>query len=841
MTDTAAFAAMVRELMQRARELRPDGGLTAAEISKETGTSLAVEEVSRQLKRLARDGEITRGEGGRWYAPLLADEVEGRLSVRSGSFLVEVNGTQVEILPDHLGEAIAGDQVSVQITFDNGRGLRAGIVRRVTDAIPRRFDARIMPYQGQLIATAAGVQEPMVLKGEGHGRIKPGEILQVEVKGRTRIPRAAGLLPPFALTVAPVVDQPRFSVDPRVVFPKLDPTERNATVLLDQLARAMGLDQPFSAEALETASRSEPPVEPGAGDWDLREVPLVTIDGETAKDFDDAVYAQELGDVIRLLVAVADVSAYVPEGDPLDRDARLRGTSVYLPGRVYPMLPSRLSDDLCSLRPHVPRRCAWVSMLIQQDGTVVDVAAGFGVMKSAARLTYAQVQQFLDGNDLDVSMDVQESLMALDEARERLYRHRLSRGMLDLDRPEPTVALSPDGSRVENILPHPRYRAHRLIEECMVAANEAIARFLSERHWPAPTRVHGDPDPAKIAHVRDVASGLGIRIPLSRRPDIDELSRVLAALEGTPMAQVMSYLILRSVPRAEYAIDGKGHFGLGAEHYLHFTSPIRRYPDLMAHRLLRRALSEPLPAGAVMRKLRDNLQAGVDASNKGEERAKKAERFAERMLRARVMLDHVGDEFDATVSDMAAWGLFITIANPYVEGTVPIRRLGREYMEFDDVRMHMQGSRTGETYRLGDRLRVKCVSVDLSESRVLFDVVARLAADPARPAGQPVAPQRRHPEPDRAQHASQGERTIRHRRAGEPSAPHERRPAPVIARNPLPAPQTPAPPQEFYDPELDMWSSTPPRKRERLPNGKPAKSAPNKARNDKRRSKRRGA
>jgi ribonuclease R len=242
-----------------------------------------------------------------------------------------------------------------------------------------------------------------------------------------------------------------------------------------------------------------------------------------------------------------------------------------------------------------------------------------------------------------------------------------------------------------------------------------------------------------------------------------------------------------------------------------------------------------------MRKLRDNLQAGVDASNKGEERAKKAERFAERMLRARVMLDHVGDEFDATVSDMAAWGLFITIANPYVEGTVPIRRLGREYMEFDDVRMHMQGSRTGETYRLGDRLRVKCVSVDLSESRVLFDVVARLAADPARPAGQPVAPQRRHPEPDRAQHASQGERTIRHRRAGEPSAPHERRPAPVIARNPLPAPQTPAPPQEFYDPELDMWSSTPPRKRERLPNGKPAKSAPNKARNDKRRSKRRGA
>lgn len=841
MTDTAAFAAMVRELMQRARELRPDGGLTAAEITKETGTSLAVEEVSRQLKRLARDGEITRGDGGRWHAPLLADEVEGRLSVRSGSFLVEVNGTEVEILPDHLGEAIAGDQVSVQITFDNGRGLRAGIVRRVTDAIPRRFDARIMPYQGQLIATAAGVQEPMVLIGERQGRLRPGEILQVEVKGRMRIPRAAGLLPPFALTVAPVVDQPRFSIDPRAVFPKLDPHERNATVLLDQLARAMGLDQPFSPEALETASRSEPPVVPGAGDWDLREVPLVTIDGETAKDFDDAVYAQELGDVIRLLVAVADVSSYVPEGDPLDRDARLRGTSVYLPGRVYPMLPSRLSDDLCSLRPHVPRRCAWVSMLIQQDGTVVDVAAGFGVMKSAARLTYAQVQHFLDGHDLDVSMDVQESLMALDEARERLYRHRRARGMLDLDRPEPTVALSADGARVENILPHPRYRAHRLIEECMVAANEAIARFLSERQWPAPTRVHGDPDPAKIAHVCDVASGLGIRIPLSRRPDIDELSRVLAALEGTPMAQVMSYLILRSVPRAEYAIDGKGHFGLGAEHYLHFTSPIRRYPDLMAHRLLRRALSEPLPSGAVMRKLRDTLQAGVDASNKGEERAKKAERFAERMLRARVMLDHVGDEFDATVSDMAAWGLFITIVNPYVEGTVPIRRLGREYMEFDDVRMQMQGSRSGETYRLGDRLRVKCVSVDLSESRVLFDVVTRLTVDPARPAGQPVAPKHHRPEPDRAQNASQGERTIRHRREGEPSAPHERRPAPVIARNPLPANQKPAPPQEFYDPELDMWSSTPPRTRERLPNGKPAKSAPNKARNDKRRSKRRGA
>jgi ribonuclease R len=748
--DNGVLQDALRKILQGA----PESGLTLQAMMNRLGASADESQVRTALKALTRAGDATRLAKSKWAGPPAvstisaepetttpaappANPFQGLLVYQRERYLVQNQGQKVFIPDAELGAAVAGDRVHFGIERELSGGQAIGRILEIVVPVSRRFIGQLTPYEGHWVVNAPGVLEPMLFDAEGRDDVRPGQTIEMEIGGRIPRPRASGVFPPQVLHATSVEAEPRFDIDPRSVFPQIDQKLRNATQVLDDLVRAIGVDTPWTDEILEQVSYAREPGEPEGDEWDLRLVPLVTIDGATAKDFDDAVYAERIGKRIRLLVAIADVSSYVESDSVLDREARLRGCSVYLPGRVYPMLPSRLSDDLCSLRPGVPRRCAWVSMMIEPDGRIDDYALGFGVMCSWARLTYEDVKDYIGGKAFPASVpdDVNASIDTLDDAWRRLLKHRRSRGMLDLDRPEPVITLSEDGSRVVTVEAHPRWESHRMIEECMVATNEVVARFLDRSGWPAPVRSHKDPDATKLSRVRDVTRGLGIDLKLSRTPKVEELSAILARLQGTPLSTVLSTLVLRSLPRAEYSIDNAGHYGIGADHYLHFTSPIRRYPDLMVHRLIRLALAGRAPApGKRLDRLRDALQVGVQCANNGEERAKKAERFAERALRARMMLDHVGDELEGTITDMQHFGLFVQINEPFVDGMIPTRKLGRDYFEFVEGQLQMRGRRTGQVFRLGDRLRVRVADVDLKDSRIRFELLEHLGGPGELPA-----------------------------------------------------------------------------------------------------------
>lgn len=539
--------------------------------------------------------------------------------------------------------------------------------------------------------------------------------------------------------VAPKFKGRKVSGEPKVdAFAQIRRGETNARRLLDQIARAVGVDGDFARDTLVEAAAMRAPDGPDPTCLDLTSIPLVTIDGADAKDFDDAVFAERIGREVRLVVAIADVSFYVREGSLLDDEARARGSSVYLPGRVYPMLPAALSDDLCSLRPHVFRRCAWVSMIVQPDGSISNADAGFGVMRSAARLTYEQAQGFFDGvrDAVPALPAVHESLRTLRETAKRLHARRRARGLLDLDLPEAGFALTDDGERVDTIHQRPRLETHRLVEECMLATNETVADLLAGQHWPVVYRLHDAPSDIDVGPIHRVLESAGVRTRLSENPSVDELDRLLQEVAGLPAGRVISWLLLRSLPRARYGIEDTGHYGIGAGRYAHFTSPIRRYPDLMVHRLLRASLAARPPRGKEKDALCESLREGASLSNRGEERATLAERSAQRVLKARYMMDHIGEVFEASVSDVLAVGAFVSVDEPFVDGLVPMRMLGRDFWELDTRYRQLTGARSGETIGVADRLWVRCIEASVEDGRVTF---ARVA-----PPGEQGAP--RHPE-----------------------------------------------------------------------------------------------
>jgi ribonuclease R len=540
--------------------------------------------------------------------------------------------------------------------------------------------------------------------------------------------------PPPPLDFRPPATIPRTAegaIDGKAVLRLLDVSRGNVPEQQDRLATLLQVNRPFPPEALAQAQAAHAPGRPGPDDWDLTAVPLCTIDGETAKDFDDAVFAEPIGEDIRLLVAIADVSHYVPEDSALDIDARSRGCSVYLTGRVHPMLPPRLSDDLCSLRPGVLRRCAWASMLIGPDGAVHDTGLGFGVMRSHARLTYQQAQNLLDGAPVRPASArppaaVLTSLRWLDAAARRLRQMRTERGMLVVDRAEPQVVLSDDGTEVADIVAAPSVWTNRLIEECMVAANEAVARYLRLSGLPAPTRIHPDPADDRLIRLRAALRSIGHPLGRATHLTYNAVQEAMDEIADPGMRQLLSLHLLRAMPRADYGIDGAGHYGIGARDYTHFTSPIRRYPDLMVHRLMRIALAMDAgarpPAAAARRNLLASLKLGVKQANEGEDRARWAERLQERMWRYRYMTPRVGEVFEARITDVLPFGLAVSLEAHWVEGLVPSRAIGDAWLRYDEFDLTLRG-RDGTRFGIGDRVRVRCVGVDARECRPEFVVV----------------------------------------------------------------------------------------------------------------------
>ncbi|MCW5734846.1 MAG: ribonuclease R [Enhydrobacter sp.] len=457
---------------------------------------------------------------------------------------------------------------------------------------------------------------------------------------------------------------------------------------------------------------------------DLRNLPLVTIDGEDARDFDDAVFAEPAADHPggwRLMVAIADVAWYVRSDKPLDRAAYRRGTSVYFPDRVVPMLPEALSNNWCSLLPRQDRPVLVAEMWIDAEGTLKKYRFHRAMMHSAARLTYNRLQRAKDGAPDDELAPLMDTVVKpLYGAFATLLSAREKRGALDLDLPERLVRLGRDG-HIAEIGVRERLDSHRLIEEFMVLANVAAAQALEQRHMPCLYRVHDQPDAAKLEALREFLATLGISVPVGQRLRPRDLNRVLQTIEGKPTARLVNETILRSQSQAVYSPDNLGHFGLALARYAHFTSPIRRFPDLIVHRALISAYA--LGEGGLHQDDKGRFEEFGEHLSMCERRAVAAERSAMDRYVAAYMAEHVGATFVGRVTSVTRFGLFVSLDGTGADGLIPIRSLGQEFFRHDEGRQMLVGERTGETYGLGDRLKVKLDQADTATGGLLFDIV----------------------------------------------------------------------------------------------------------------------
>ena len=490
---------------------------------------------------------------------------------------------------------------------------------------------------------------------------------------------------------------------------------------------AHGIPQEFPEEALAAAARARGV--PLGKREDLRDTPLITIDGEDARDFDDAVFAEQDGAGYRLVVAIADVAHYVRPGAPLDNAGWTRGNSVYFPDRVVPMLPEALSNGWCSLRPNEDRGCLFVEMRVDASGRKTGHRFGRGLMRSAARLTYTQVQ---DAHDAGDGLGLPGVIAPLYAAFRALLSARQARGTLDLDLPERKVVL--EEGKVVSIAPRPRLDSHKLIEEFMVLANVAAAEELERLHRPCMYRVHAPPSEEKLETLRTFLHGMGISLVPGNDLHPRDLDRVLQKVAGTEQAPLVNEVILRSQSQAAYSPDNIGHFGLALPRYAHFTSPIRRYADLLVHRALITGLK--LGLGGLAPEEIGRMPDTAEHISATERRAALAERDAVDRYLAAYLADKVGTTFAAKISGVQRFGLFVTLAESGASGLVPMSGLGDDFWIHDEATQSLSGRRTRMTYHLAQDVEVRLQEATPLTGGLLFSMVASPRGDGAVPERQ---------------------------------------------------------------------------------------------------------
>jgi ribonuclease R len=627
-------------------------------------------------------------------------------------------GEDVFLPPGEATRALDGDLVRVEIVPGrNGRS--AG---KLLEIVERRRRLLIGTYHAQARRSfvvpadpALGGQVPVPESSVA----RDGDVVKVALAPGT------GAL---AGEVVEVIGRPG---DPRVEVLSVGYAKGFADVFPDSVL----------AEAGGVPDRVRP--EDKLGRRDLTSLPLVTIDGEDARDFDDAVYVEALprgkgGAAWRLVVAIADVAHYVRSGAPLDAEALRRGTSVYFPMQVLPMLPERLSNGICSLNPDVERLCMVADMVIDAKGEPKGVEVYEAVMRSAARCTYTEVARVLDGEVLPDRERFRPQFTLMAELQDQLTAMRRRRGAIDFDLPEAKVVLKEDGT-VAGLEKRPRNRAHRIVEEFMLAANEAVARWFATRDLPTIYRVHGAPDEEKLQLFLDLAASQGFAVPT---PPVDPraLDALLTSLKGHRQQRALNQLLLRSMMQATYTPENEGHFGLAAEHYLHFTSPIRRYPDLMVHRLLKEEWSRR-EGRPVARPAAKGLEEVAARASERERAAMEAEREIMGFYAALFMQDKVGFTFPGIVGSVAEPGLFVELTPFFVEGLVRAEELPGAY-ELDTVHHALVDRGTGRAFRVGDAVEVRVVAASIERRRIELELVSEApAAEPglrgeARPGGR---------------------------------------------------------------------------------------------------------
>ena len=674
----------------------------------------------RQLKSLVSDGTLLQIRGNRFGLAEKMDLVVGRLQTNPGGFGFVVpdhaepgqERQDIYIAASNLTEAMHGDRVVARIERQSERGPEGRIIRileRSQETIVGRFEVDasdlgyVVPFDHRVLT------DVHVPTGQWSSS-EPGEMVLVEI---TRWPTATRGPVGRVIEVLGRIDEP--GVDTQIIIRKHNIPDGHSEGSVEE-ARSLG----GAVEERDLRGRT-----------DFRGVTTVTIDGEHARDFDDAITIERLANGHYWLgVHIADVSHYVIEGSALDEEAYERGTSVYFPERAVHMFPSELATGLCSLNPHVDRLVQSCLMEVDRRGTVIRYEMHDGIIHSDRRMTYTEVNAILQDRD-PAAIERHAALMPMFELMHELFEvlnaRRRRRGAIDFDLPETEVILSEFGE-IEAIIPSERNIAHRLIEEFMLLANETVASYLVEQNAPALHRVHEEPDAGKVEDFEAFITTLGYSLAVDgRRLRSKHFQKLIDRMRGTPEERPIAALMLRTMQKARYDAAPLGHFGLAAKHYTHFTSPIRRYPDLVVHRALRASRQSDMSVSR-REEVEEELPEVARHTSEKERRADDAERELLQWKKVRFMADKVGDEYHGHVTGVAPFGLFVELTEHYVEGLVHISSMADDYYRFTEQQHTLRGENTKRIYRLGDRVQVQVVRVNMERRQVELGLVEVLEA-----------------------------------------------------------------------------------------------------------------
>jgi ribonuclease R len=662
-------------------------------------------QVKDLVKELVQQGKIVRIRGRRYGLPAKMNLVVGRVRCHPdgyGFVIPEREGEEdIFISPRKLKEAMHGDRVVARVESIRKKG-REGSVIRILERKTRKVVGKFMKathYSYVIPEDERVLQEVYIPEGETK-RARPNQIVVAEI---TRYPTERARPEGRVTSILGYPDDPE--VEPHIIVHKYDLPHR------------------FSPAALREA-QSLPPA-PSPQDYgdrvDLRGIPTFTIDGENARDFDDAVSIDvERDGGLKLYVSISDVSAYVKEGTPLDEEAYLRGTSVYFPDRAIPMFPADLSNQICCLQPRVDRLTLTVELRYDKGGDQRGVRFYPSVIRSNERLTYTIVKKILTDGEGELRKQFEPLLPSLESMAslaQELRRRRMERGALDFDLPEPQVILNLQGE-TEDIIRAERNLAHQIIEEFMIAANEAVARFMEEKGIPSIYRIHEPPGREAMEEFRRFVTHLGYKMGKASDYSPGGLQKALTEVKGRPEERVVNEILLRSMKWAKYSAQNQGHFGLASGAYTHFTSPIRRYPDLMVHRLLKRVLSEE--EGRISM---EDLARKAGHLSSRERVAMEAEREILDRYRIRFMKEKVGEVFEGVISGVTAFGFFVEMKGVFVEGLVRVTSLHDDYYHYVEKRYCLVGERTHKTFRVGDEVKVRVDRVDVERRQIDFGLV----------------------------------------------------------------------------------------------------------------------
>ena len=694
----------------------------------------------RRLTAMERDGQLKQDKLGTFTLANQEHFISGRVSShRDGyGFLTPDDGSEDLYLPEReMQRVLHGDRVTARIVGTDRRGRLEGGIVEILERANTHVIGRLLNENGVwIIAPEDNRFSQDILLAGSPGKAKSGQVVSVAlIEQPTKYAQAVGKI----VEILGDIDDPGMEIEIAV--------------------RKFGVPHEFSEAAKKAAAKL--PGEVRDADLeervDLRDIPMVTIDGEDARDFDDAVYCEPVkigrNNGYRLIVAIADVSHYVKPNDSLDADALLRSTSVYFPRRVIPMLPEKLSNGLCSLNPDVDRLTLVCDLVITQQGDITAYQFYPAVIHSAARFTYTEVAAILGntkGPEANKRLTLVPHLLNLYECFHALLKARHVRGAIDFETTETYIVCNANG-KIEKILPRTRNDAHKLIEECMLAANVCAADLLAQHKHPGTYRIHAGPTKEKLVQVRNFLKQVGLQLAGGTSPSASDYADLMKKVKGRPDAPLLQTMLLRSMQQAVYSPDNIGHFGLSYEAYAHFTSPIRRYPDLLTHRAIKAILQgkkyEPkgidtsllnttVSNAARKQQVLDKAEGkkkperdltiwdalGVHCSA-NERRADEASRDVEAWLKCYFIKNKLGEEFTGTISAVTQFGIFVQLDDIYIEGLVHITELGSDYFQFDDARHELRGERTGKRYQLTDRVRVQVSRVDLDARKIDLAIV----------------------------------------------------------------------------------------------------------------------